>query len=146
MNGSKEYLEEVQQGFANKMMEYDNGDSEILDVLLYLEDYRKPLEDCLKIIKSFKDENLDAIEVSAMDYKDGYNGFDVAVRNGGRMYNFKGVDEWMTYDKAKKECEDRLKQAFISKEKGLLVASEDGEEIELPTLSYRKSSVIVKKQ
>ena len=48
------------------------------------------------------------------------------------------------YEKARKDCEDRLKQAFISKEKGLLVASEDGEELELPTVSYRKSSVVIK--
>ena len=144
MKGSKEYLEELQQEFVNKMMEYDNGDSTVLDALLYLEDFKKPLENCLLVIKEFKDQNLQQIEVEALDYKDGYNGYDISIRNGGRTFNYKGVEEWQTYDKAKKECEERLKSDFISIENGRMLATEDGEEIELPTAVNRKSSVSIK--
>jgi len=144
MKGSKEYIEEMQQEFVNKIMEYDNGDSDLLETLIAFEECRKPLEECVNLIKDFKYQNLLNINVASLDYPDGFKGYDISIRNGGRMYNYKDVAEWQTYDNAKKECEERLKQAFISKEKGLLVASEDGEEIELPTITNRKDSVVIK--
>ena len=54
MNGSKEQLEELQQEFVGKMMEYDNGDTTVLDALLYLEGFKRSLEDCLAVIKEFR--------------------------------------------------------------------------------------------
>jgi hypothetical protein len=144
MNGSKEYLEELQQEFVGQMLAYDNGDNDVLETLLYLEDFKKPLEECLTVIKEFKDQYIQQIEVSAMDYKDGYNGFDISIRNGGRVFNYKEVEEWQTYEKAKKDCEERLKLAFLSVEAGNLGVTKDGEEIELPSIVNRKSSVSIK--
>lgn len=47
-------------------------------------------------------------------------------------------------DILKKALEEKYKQAFISKEKGLLPVDENGELLELPEINYRKSSLIVK--
>ena len=44
----------------------------------------------------------------------------------------------------KKEVEERSKQAYLAIQRRLLVGTEDGEEVEVPKVSYTKSSLIVK--
>lgn len=134
---------QIQDEMLNAIHKVEQGNLPVLDALIQLEEERKNLETSLAIIKSFKAEQLENIADEAINYKDGFKGFKIEVRSGGRMYNFKNIEEWKTYQKNLKDCEERYKQAFILKEKGLMVASEDGEEMELPEISYRKSSVIV---
>lgn len=43
-----------------------------------------------------------------------------------------------------KALKDRYQSAWENKQRGLLAVTEDGEELQLPTVSYRKSSMIVK--
>ena len=88
---------------------------------------------------------LEDISNEAAGFKDGYNGYKFEVRSGGTMYNYKHIPEWQTYKTALADCETRHKQAYLSSQKGLIVATEDGEEIEMPKISYRKSSLIIKK-
>jgi|SRR5690606_22348486 len=135
---------QIQDELMNTINKVDNGDVGLLDAFIQMEEERKQLETSLAIIKSFKDENLDSIAEESKEYPDGYMGYKVEIRNGGRMYSFKHIPEWQTYQEALKNCEERHKQAFIAKEKGLLTATEDGEEIVLPEISYRKSSIILK--
>ena len=122
----------------------EDGQVGMIEAFVDLQDYVKPLEDALKMIKEFKSNHVDELSMLATDYPLGYGGYTFEFRNGGRTFDFKKCDEWVTYDKAKKECEARLKQAFLSVEKGMMVASEDGEEIQLPEPKYRASSLIVK--
>ena len=94
---------------------------------------------------------IEIVEVEAFnqcEYEDKnfINGnFKIEKRNGGKIWNFKNVDEWNTYDKAKKECEDRLKAAYLANEKGLQMADEDGEIVPLPIVTFKKDSLIIKK-
>jgi hypothetical protein len=75
----------------------------------------------------------------------GEGGFIFERRAGGASYNYKHIPEWMEAENAKKQIEAKYKQAFLARQKGLLVASEDAEEMILPEIMYRKSSLIVKK-
>ena len=129
------------QDILNK---YFDGNIQLEDALIQLELKRHELETELLFLKDFKHEKSDDISVLSKEYKEGYNGYRFEVRNGRVTYNYKGIEEWETYDKAKKECEARYKQALISKQKGLLIASKDGEEMQLPEISYGKPSVIIK--
>lgn len=74
-----------------------------------------------------------------------YKGYKVELRDGGRNYSFKNITEWQTYSKALKECEERAKAAYSSYEKGLTSSDADGVVLELPEVTFRKSSIIIKK-
>jgi len=134
-------LQEVEQ----IILKVELGEISILPALIELEQTKKHLDNILDKIKNFKYDNLHNIEISSKEYDNKFGGYKIEVRSGGRMYSFKKIKEWITYNKALKDCEDRSKQALLAMEKGIQVASQDGEEIELPEVTYRKSSVILKK-
>lgn len=73
-----------------------------------------------------------------------YNGFKFEKRNGATRYSYKNIAKWKEANKNLKDIESEAKQAFIAKQKGMMVASEDGEEIELPEVNYSKDSLVVK--
>jgi len=145
MGFSKDIFLDMQQEIIDRINDVDNGNTEIIPVLIELEQYRKLLDDTTAIIKSFKDENVQNIQSNAIDYQNEYGGYKIEVRSGGRMYNYKMIEDWQECNQALKDCEARSKQALLSKEKGMMVATEEGEEIQLPEISYRKDSVIIKK-
>ena len=104
--------------------------------------------DILKTAKKCQDEIKDLALEEALTHgaktfdSDGYI---FEVRNGGRRWSYKDLEEWNAHSQALKNCEARYKQAFESKVKGLAVFSEDtGEEMELPKVTYSKDSLIVK--
>lgn len=146
MGAMSELHIQMQDEMMNTVRLAKDGKITTLDALIYLEKERKNLENSLAIVKSFKDEQLENISNEASDYKDGYKGFMIEVRNGGKTYKYNHIKEWQEAEASKKAVEEKSKQAFISKEKGLLTATEDGEEIELPIITYRKSSVILKEK
>ena len=146
MGKTSEMHIEMQNEYMNAVNNAEIGNVGHLDTFIFLENERKQLEQSLALIKDYKDSNLDLIEKEASEYgKEGYKGYKVEVRTGGRMYDYKHIPEWQTRKESLSECEERHKQAFIAKEKGLLTASEDGEEIVMPEVSYRKSSINLKK-
>lgn len=66
------------------------------------------------------------------------------LRNGGKTYDYKHIKEWSDAKKNLEEIEAKYKLAFDSKEKNIMAVSDDGEVLELPKVTYRKSSLIVK--
>ena len=87
-----------------------------------------------------EEQILAQIEYNAGSYK----GAKFEVRSGGRTFNFKGIREWQIAADNLKEIEDKYKQAFISKEKGLMPVDDNGELLDLPEVNYRKDSIIIK--
>ncbi len=72
-------------------------------------------------------------------------GYKFEIRSGAKRYDYSGIDEWVSKRDELKETEERYKAAFIAKQKGLLTASEDGEELQLPELKISKDSLVLKK-
>lgn len=146
MGKSKELFSELLGEMADLAIQYDNGDIELLDCLTKLEDHRAPLEAGLNLIKHFKDENINRVADAASEYKDGYRGWLIEVRGGGRMLNYKSIEEWQEVDSEKKRVEKKYKTMLDARIAGNVNAniSEDGEELTLPEVSYRKSSLIMK--
>ena len=50
-------------------------------------------------------------------------GFEFTKRSGATRFSYKEIEEWQINNKALKNCEAKYKQAFISKQNNLLVAS-----------------------
>lgn len=73
------------------------------------------------------------------------NGFEFTKRNGSKRFSFSHIPEVEEVENNLKVLKEKYKQAFISKQKGLMIASEDGEELILPKISYTKDVLIVKK-
>lgn len=146
MRKSKELFMELLGGMADLAIQYDNGDIALMDCLTELENHRAPLEAGLNLIKHFKDENLEAVENAAKDYRDGYKGYLIEVRGGGRILNYKMIEEWQEADEEKKRIEKKYKTMLDARIAGNVNAniSEDGEELNLPVVTYRKSSLIMK--
>lgn len=71
-------------------------------------------------------------------------GFTFEKRNGATRYSFDHITKVKELNQELKQVKEKAKQAFLAKQKGMLVASEDGEEIELPKVSYSKDCLIVK--
>lgn len=72
-------------------------------------------------------------------------GHSFEIRNGAKRFDYSGISEWQTYKKALSDCESRYKAAFEAKQKGILIASGDGEELEMPEINYSKDSLVLKK-
>jgi|TARA_R110000787_G_scaffold102552_1_gene208600 hypothetical protein len=105
----------------------------------------------LKKCQALFNEAVKQIEEIAFNEADLYSektfedsGFLFEKRNGGIRYSFKHIEEWQELERKKKEVEERSKQAYLAIQRRLLVGSEDGEEVEVPKVSYTKSSLIVK--
>lgn len=95
----------------------------------------------VKQVEPIAFEEADKYDEKQFDYA----GFHFEKRNGSKRFSYKNIPEWQTYDKAKKDCEARYKQAFLSSQKGLLPVTTDGEELILPEVTYTKDSLIVKR-
>lgn len=146
MGATSELHIRMQDELMNTVHRANEGEITMLDALIYLEGERKHLENSLAIVKSFKDEQFENIANEAENHKDGYKGYSITVKNGGKVFKYDHIKEWKEAEAHRKAIEEKHKQAFISKAKGLLIASEDGEEIEIPEIKYRKSSVILKEK
>ena len=72
------------------------------------------------------------------------HGFCFELRQGSRRWNFKNIPAWGQKKSELAEIEERAKHAFASWEKGLLTASADGEEMELPEVTYTLPAIVVK--
>lgn len=128
----KDYKEAVQQVI--------DGNADPLEVYAAINLELKELEACKKQIEDYAKE-----EAEKHGNKFEHKGYKFELRQGGRSYSFKNIKEWQTYNKALNDCEERYKAAYSSYEKGLMTADENGEEMELPEVSYRSSSLIIKK-
>ena len=116
-----------------------------LEALLRLRRDRYQLQDSLKMIEEFESDNLEAIAHEADGWGGQYDGHDIQVRSGGMTYSYKNIPEWQQAQAALKAVEGKYKSFFDASQKGALMATEDGEEIPLPEVSYRKSSIVIRK-
>ena len=144
MGATSKMYQEIQENINNAIEAYAGGDCELLESLMIMEQHRKQMDGFQKTIKEFKDEFLTEIQNEALNYQGEYHGNEISVRSGGKMYSFKHIKEWQEADAAKKDIEERSKAAFIASQKNMMSVSEDGEIMELPKISYRKDSVVIK--
>lgn len=121
------------------------GNVERLRALVALHNMQKEAENVIKEIKAWKSERFNELEQDSKDYPDGYGGYTFEFRNGGKMYNFKNIEEWTKKSEELKDLEGKYKAALNLKLKGVEpIDSETGEIIPIPIITYRASSVVLK--
>ena len=76
------------------------------------------------------------------------DGFYFEKRNGRRMYDFKHIPEWTAEKEKLSSIEKRYKALLDAYDKfdGVQMATQDGEEIILPKVTYGKDILIIKKK
>ena len=74
------------------------------------------------------------------------SGFTFEKRNGATRYSYNHIPEIFELNQKLKYAQAKYKHAYLSQQKVLLTASNDGEELVLPKVSYSKDSLIVKSQ
>jgi hypothetical protein len=105
----------------------------------------------LKKIETLLGNSIDKIKDLAIEEASKYestfevSGIKFEKRVGSKRFNFKMIDEWVDAKNKLSEIEEKYKQAYFSKQQGLLAVTDDGEELVLPTIEYSKDSLIVKK-
>ena len=119
--------------------DYFKGNKSLEDTLIECETIKKSYDEQLKLLSDFKSELLEDIDALKSEYPDGYKGYTFEVRNGGMMYSYKDIPEWIEAKSHLKGIEDKYKSFALSAMKGAEF------DCELPEISYRKSSVIIKK-
>ena len=105
-----------------------------------------------KQMKKEYDAALAEIEALAIDEASRYSekqfhisGYSFTKKSGGVRYSFKKIPKWNDLKSGIKDFENKCIHALKSKEKNILVADENGEEIPLPEVIHVKDSLIVKK-
>lgn len=136
--------EEPKPDILSFIQKAEDGEMSLLDAVIQLRKIKESCESTLSFIKEFEDKYKDQIETEANAYQNEYKGATFEFRSGGKMFNFKGISEIDQKEAELKALKDRYQSAWENKQRGLLAVTEDGEELQLPTVSYRKSSMIVK--
>jgi len=117
----------------------------VLETLVQLQQIEDELTESLNLIKSFKEEHFDEIVNEAEAYGGTFGGYEIKQRSGRRILSYKNISEYVEAKNQLKLIEDKYKAVFESKLKGLINVNEDGEEMEVPSVSYAKSSLAIKK-
>lgn len=70
------------------------------------------------------------------------------MRNGGKAFSYAHIPEYQETEKKLKQIQEKYKTMFLAKESGNTLANvtEDGKVLPLPKITYRKSSIILKKK
>lgn len=135
-----EFFEMRQSELAHFTQKVEDGD---ISALTAYANIKKLESEIVSVKKQIEPLALDeAINYGEKSFT--HDGVKFEIRNGATRYNYKGISAWSEKQKELKTIEERSKQAFIAKQKGILTATEDGEEIELPEVNYSKNSLIVK--
>lgn len=118
-----------------------DGNESGLTALAVLREEKKLIDNCIKQVEEIALEEAGRYTEKTFQHQDLF----IEKRSGGRVYDFKHIEEWNVYKENLKNCEERYKQAYLASEKGLNIATNDGELLDLPKVIYRKDSLIIKR-
>lgn len=139
MGASKELFMQLREELSNELIDLENGDTvNGLDIYHQINCFQKDLTQFKSEAEKFaKDEIERGQEL---------DGYDVKIKNGAKRYDFKSIKAWQEKNKELKKVEEQSKQALLSIEKGMMVATDLGEDIELPKVMYSKDSISITKR
>lgn len=138
----------IQDQMLHTVTQAQNGDIKHLDALIVLEAHRQQIDHSLSIIKEFKHDYFDQISQEATEHNNLYRQHSIETRNGGKNFDYKHIPEWVEAETQKKQIEAKYKSMYNAKINGNPHSniSQEGEELPLPKITYRKSSIIIKPQ
>lgn len=131
-----------QESIAQAVEEIEQGNIEGFETYAFLDRIEKTAKEAKAQIKDVVIEaSKNHLEGNSKEFKKGNVKF--TFKNGSTRYSFKNIKKHQEKAKELKAIEEESKQAFLAKQKNMLVANQDGEEIELPEVSYTADSITV---
>lgn len=130
---------------ASTMQKVDDGDLDVLDGIIKINEINNELMDLQKSCKEWINSQADEVE-GRIKEEPIYKGVKFQYRAGAARFSYKGIPEWENNNKALKDIESKYKAMFKAKQKGLDYANvnSDGEELPMPEIKYGTSYLIVK--
>lgn len=119
---------------------YCAGDMSALEAFARLKQMEKDLKDMLNEVEP--DALHEAASYPENTFCNGVYTFE--KRKGGANYNFKVIPEWVAKKEELTEIENKAKAAFKASILNVTGISVDGEVIDLPEVTYKKDSLILK--
>lgn len=145
MGATNEMFIQMQDALVNDLNKIKNGEVHLLQATIELRKQRVFHEEMIEEIKAFESENYNEIEAEAKEYQNEYGGASFEFRNGRKTFDFNGIEEIKEAKEHAKKVESKYKSAWEMKQKGLApVDEETGEVLQVPTVKYGKSVMIVK--
>ena len=125
---------------AHILTEIEEGNQRALPIYADLNMLIKLMTEAKKQVEPYATN--EAMDYAGNSFEE--NGIEFTKKNGSTSFNYKNISEWAQLEAKKKVIELKAKQAYLSIQKGIMVADENGEEITLPEVKYSKGSLIVK--
>lgn len=126
-----EIAEQVEEGHADALLAYHR-----------LKELAEQVSAAKEVVYLHAIQEAENYGEKAFEHK----GLKVERRNGAARWNYKGIPEWDQADKDKKELEKTLKSRYELYKKGeLSIDQESGEQLPVPSVTYSKDSIIIKK-
>lgn len=141
MGATKELFGQMRaEEIANYVNDVENGELEALRAYAELKKYEGLISDAKRQLEPLAMD--EAYNFGEKSFE--HHGYKFEIRNGATRYNFKNISIWKDKQKELKEIEKNAKQAYLAIQSGNMIATGDGEEIELPEVTVSKDSLIVK--
>jgi hypothetical protein len=118
-----------------------DGNESGLIALAALNEQAAIIKNCIDQVKPVALDEAAQYAEKTFNFKD----LQIEKRAGGRMYSFKHLEAWNLAKAEVKAIEDRAKVALKASESGLNTADDNGEIPELPIVTYRADSLIIKR-
>jgi len=132
-------IETIKAAFDGITQDAQEGNTDALQAYAYLKQVEKAFKDCLSAVQELAQEDADKHPKSFE-----HAGFKFEKRAGGKVWNFKNIPAWADAKADLTDIEAQAKLAFAAYEKGQNMVSEDGEIHDLPEVTYKKDSLIIK--
>lgn len=122
---TKDYFMMVQEELHHLHQQAIEGEISDLDALIIMRKKKEEAEKVLEIVKDFEKDRIEQISLKASEYGNIYKGFEIKSINGRQLYNYKGIPQIDDINEAKKQLEDKFKNAFIGFQKGTVQTTEE---------------------
>lgn len=129
----------------NIIRDFQDGEIHAEEAAFRIAEVETKIKDELAMIKSFKDDLIDPLQVFKENYPEGYKGMTVEIRAGRTNFNFKGIEEVREAEETAKFIKEKYKNAFYQLERGVApVDAETGEVMDLPKVTHSAPVLILK--
>ncbi len=142
MTGSKEQFEQERLlSYLDSVAESsDDGHGDPLYDLYVLGQIEKKVKETKSVVKAAAMQEAENHEKTFE-----HRGLKFEKRNGRKVWNFKGIQEYDLADAAKKEVEAKYKSAYSSYQKGITpVDPETGEQLDIPEVHNADDVLVIK--
>ena len=140
MNDVKQLKRVCETEIVHLLTQAEEGNINPLDVYAIFKQSKLLIDEAIAQIEPLAQREAEMYSEKSFEQ----SGFTFEKRNGATRYSFNHIPEIFEIKQQLKFAEAKYKHAYLSQQKGLLTASEDGEEMVMPKVTYSKDSLIVK--